>query len=154
LGHATLVIDYAHNAAAYRALGKMARSLAQGKVIGVVTAPGDRRDADLRDVGRHCAVDFNELIVYQSNPRGRADGATGALIVEGIRQQLRRDGTAVQIDDVQQALQLAIAKCQPGDVLVFSSPSTPHVLVDALRVHYPEHAARIAADLHGVCVNS
>ncbi|MET0265291.1 MAG: cyanophycin synthetase, partial [Duganella sp.] len=44
LGHATLVIDYAHNAAAYRALGKMARSLAQGKVIGVVTAPGDRRD--------------------------------------------------------------------------------------------------------------
>lgn len=158
MGQATLVVDYAHNPAAYRALGRMARSLAgsvagagtSGKVIGVVTAPGDRRDADLRDVGRNCAIDFNELIVYQSNPRGRADGQTGALIVEGIRQQLSGDGTAVQIDDVQQALAVAIAKCQPGDVLVFSSPSTPHVLVEALRPFYPENAAIIAADLQPV----
>ncbi|KQQ36242.1 cyanophycin synthetase [Duganella sp. Leaf126] len=158
LGQATVVVDYAHNPAAYRALGKMARSLVgattSGKVIGVVTAPGDRRDADLRDVGRSCAIDFNELIVYQSNPRGRADGATGALIVEGIRQQLRRDGTAVQIDDVHRALAVAIAKSQPGDVLVFSSPSTPHMLVEALRPLYPEQAAIIAADLqpmHSEC---
>jgi cyanophycin synthetase len=150
IGQATLVVDYAHNAAAYRALGRMARSLAGGKVIGVVTAPGDRRDADLRDVGRALAIDFNELVVYQSNPRGRADGQTGALIVEGIRQQLSRDGTAVQIDDVHQALAVAIAKCQPGDVLVFSSPATPHVLVEALRPFYPENAAIIAADLRSL----
>ena len=130
-----------------RALGRMARSLASGKVIGVVTAPGDRRDADLRDVGRACAVDFDDLIVYQSNPRGRAAGETGALITAGIRQQQTGSAVAVQVDDVNQALRLAIAKCAPGDVLVFSSPSTPHALVEALRVPYPEHAAVIAAEL-------
>ncbi|MET0319551.1 MAG: cyanophycin synthetase [Duganella sp.] len=157
IGQATLVVDYAHNPAAYRALGRMARSMATGRVLGVVTAPGDRRDADLREVGRNCAIDFNELIVYQSNPRGRADGETGALIVEGIRQQLSGDGTAVQIDDVHQALGVAITKCQPGDVLVFSSPSTPHVLVEALRALYPDNAAIIEKDLRPVyneCIDS
>ena len=77
--------------------------------------------------------------------------------MEGIRQQLSRDGTAVQIDDVHQALAVAIAKCQPGDVLVFSSPATPHVLVEALRPYYPENAAIIAADLrttHNACLDS
>ena len=54
-------------------------------MVGVVTAPGDRRDDDLFDIGRTCAAGFDELVVYESANRGRADGETAALMAQGAR---------------------------------------------------------------------
>ena len=67
-----LFVDYAHNAAAYRALADTVRRLVPGRLIGVVTAPGDRRDDDLADIGRVCAGGFDELVLYELDEwRGR-----------------------------------------------------------------------------------
>jgi cyanophycin synthetase len=47
----TVIVDYAHNCAAYAALAETARAMTPGRLVGVVAAPGDRRDADLVDIG-------------------------------------------------------------------------------------------------------
>lgn len=43
----TIVVDYAHNRAAYAALAGMARTLTHGRRVAVITSPGDRRAADV-----------------------------------------------------------------------------------------------------------
>ena len=141
----TLIVDYAHNPAAYGALGEAARSMAAGRVLGVITAPGDRRDVDLRDVGQACAAHCDQLYVYESARRGREAGATGALIVEGIALAGGVCRHWRQVDDVRAALDQALAQCQPGDVLVYACPSTLEHLVAALQARDPAGAALVAA---------
>ena len=145
----TLIVDYAHNPAAYAALGQAARSMAQAQLIGVITAPGDRRDADLRAIGAACAEYFDELVVYESARRSREPGATGALIAEGIAQAGAHCRQWRQIDPVRSALDHAIARCRPGDVLVYSCPSSLADLIEALRVSDPAGAQRIADEAAG-----
>jgi cyanophycin synthetase len=140
----TLIVDYAHNAAAYTALGQAARSMAQRRVLGVITAPGDRRDVDLHDIGRVCGSNFDQLTVYESARRGRGAGETGALIVRGIEQSGGLCKAWRQIDDVRAALAYALALAQPGDVLVYSCPGTLEHLYQALLAHDTEAAATVA----------
>lgn len=140
----TLIVDYAHNAAAYTALGQAARSMAQRRVVGVITAPGDRRDVDLHDVGRACGGNFDQLVVYESARRGREQGETGALIVRGIEQSGGVCKAWRQIDDVREALAYALSSCQAGDVLVYSCPGTLEHLYQALLAYDAEAAAIVA----------
>jgi cyanophycin synthetase len=141
----TLIVDYAHNPAAYAALGETARAMASGRVMGVITAPGDRRDVDLRDVGRTCAQHFDQLTVYESARRGREPGEAGTLIVDGIARSGGVCRQWRQIDDVGTALEQALSQCQAGDVLVYSCPSTLEHLIAALQAHDPSAASLLAA---------
>lgn len=147
----TLVVDYAHNAAAYTALGQAARSMAQRRVIGVITAPGDRRDVDLQDVGRACGSNFDQLVVYESSRRGREPGETGALIVRGIEQSGGVCKAWRQIDDVREALAYALGLSRAGDVLVYSCPGTLEHLYQALLAHDAEAAAMVAGLVEQPC---
>jgi cyanophycin synthetase len=52
--------------------------------IGVVTAPGDRRDEDLRDVGRRCAGLDYVILKEDDNRRGRKPGEIARVIGEGL----------------------------------------------------------------------
>lgn len=81
-----VVVDYAHNPAALRAIGQVIERLRPrvGRVIGVVSIPGDRRDEDILEMGEIAAGLFDEL-VFRERPdgRGRASGSVVALLTEG-----------------------------------------------------------------------
>ncbi|MEH6437402.1 cyanophycin synthetase [Massilia sp. DD77] len=141
----TVIVDYAHNPAAYAALAETARAMTPGRLVGVVAAPGDRRDADLVDVGRTCAAGFDELVIYETENRGRADGETAALLARGARLG-RVDQESMRIElDVHRAIRLGLSLCQPGDVLVFGCGSSISELTEALRPTRPDLAQRIEA---------
>ena len=141
----TVVVDYAHNCAAYAALAEMARAMTPGRLVGVVAAPGDRRDADLVDIGRTCAAGFDELVVYETENRGRADGETATLLARGAR--LGKIGSEqLQVElDVHRAIRLGLSMCRPGDVMVFGCGSSISELTEALRPTRPDLARRIEA---------
>ena len=142
----TVIVDYAHNCAAYAALAETARAMTPGRVVGVVAAPGDRRDADLVDIGRTCAAGFDELVVYETENRGRAAGSVADLLVQGARLG-RIAGDHLQCElDVHKAIRAGLALCQPGDVLVFGCGSSISELTEALRPTKPEIARRIEAE--------
>ena len=143
----TVIVDYAHNPAAYTALAEMARSLLPGQLVGIVTAPGDRRDADLLEVGRVCAARFDELVVYESSSRGRAYGGAVDLILQGAEEIVGKTDTLHRELDVGEAIRLGLSLCRRGDVLVFACGSSLDVFVDAIRQADPESAARIAAQV-------
>ncbi len=141
----TVIVDYAHNCAAYAALAEMARAMTPGRLVGVVAAPGDRRDADLVDIGRTCAAGFDNLVVYESEGRGRPEGETATLIARGAK--LGKIGNEqLQIEhNVHRAIRLGLAICKRGDVLAFGCGSSISELTEALRPTRPDLANKIEA---------
>jgi cyanophycin synthetase len=142
-----VIVDYAHNPAAYAALAEMARSLLPGQLVGIVTAPGDRRDEDLLEVGRVCAGRFDELVVYESSSRGRAYGGAVDLILRGAEDVVGKTDTLHRELDAGAAIRLGLSLCRRGDVLVFACGTSLDVFVEAIRATDPESAARIAAQV-------
>jgi cyanophycin synthetase len=143
----TVIVDYAHNPAAYRALAEMARGLLPGQLVGIVTAPGDRRDADLLETGRVCGAGFDELVVYESASRGRPAGDAVDLILQGAEEVVGLSDTLHRELEVGKAIRLGLSLCARGDVLVFSCGSSLKVFVEAIRENDPESAERIAAQV-------
>jgi len=141
----TVIVDYAHNPAAYAAMADMARGMLPGQLVGIVTAPGDRRDSDLREVGRVCGARFDELVVYESQSRGRAVGEAVDLILAGAEDAIGKSDTLHREIEVDKAIRLGLSLCAPGDVLVFACGSSLQVFVDALRTTDPESADLIAS---------
>lgn len=90
-----VIVDYAHNPAALTALGNLIEKMrpADGKVYGMVSIPGDRRDEDLIEMGRLAAGIFDEIMFREApDGRGRSAGSINALMAQGaIAGGLRSD---------------------------------------------------------------
>jgi len=142
----TVIVDYAHNCAAYAALADSARAMSAGRLVGVVAAPGDRRDADLIDIGRTCAAGFDDLVVFETENRGRSEGETAALLVRGAQLgKIPQEALTVVLES-HRAIQHGLSLCQAGDVMVFGCGTTISELTDALRPTRPELARKIEAE--------
>ncbi|MCU1416724.1 MAG: cyanophycin synthetase [Schumannella sp.] len=121
----TTIVDYAHNPAALRALGAAvklfaARSLG-GRTIGVISTPGDRRDEDIRELGRIAAEHFDEL-VFRERPdgRGRTAGGVVALLQEGAI-AAGMDPQHIQIVfDESAAMDAALRMAAPEDLVAMT----------------------------------
>jgi cyanophycin synthetase len=79
-----VIVDYGHNRAALTAMTEVVKSMRRGRSIGVIAAPGDRRDEDLLELGRLAAGMFQEIVVKESTDlRGRKPGETASLLRQG-----------------------------------------------------------------------
>ncbi|MDJ0904138.1 MAG: cyanophycin synthetase [Xenococcus sp. MO_188.B8] len=82
-----VLLDYAHNPHGYEAVGSFVRNW-QGKRIGVIGGPGDRRDEDLIALGQISARVFDQIIIKEDQEkRGRESGEVADLIAKGIIQE-------------------------------------------------------------------
>jgi cyanophycin synthetase len=133
-----VILDYAHNAAGLETLGDFVDRLAADAahsdrpgdstraanlVVGVVATAGDRRDEDMRLLGRVAAKHFDIVIVREDrNPRGREKGETAELVVEGVRAAISegeaRAGTVEVVLDEMDAARKALDRARPGDIVV------------------------------------
>ncbi|HEU4852850.1 MAG TPA: cyanophycin synthetase [Telluria sp.] len=141
----TVIVDYAHNPAAYAALAETARTMTAGLLVGVVAAPGDRRAEDLKKIGMTCAAGFDELVVYETERRGRPEGETAELIMAGARMGISPEHLHCRYD-VHEAIRFGLSLCRPGDVMVFGCGSSLSELIEAVRPHSPEIAERITVE--------
>jgi cyanophycin synthetase len=93
LGNYHALLDYAHNPHSYKALGSFVLNW-PGLRIGVVGAPGDRRDEDFVTLGQLSAEMFDRIIVKEDiDRRGREPGVVAQLICQGIAEAISA-GTA------------------------------------------------------------
>ncbi len=87
LGRYHALVDYAHNAASYEALGSFVQNW-PGERIGVIGGPGDRRDEDFIELGKLSARIFDRIIIKEDDDlRGRPSGQAAELISKGIIQE-------------------------------------------------------------------
>ncbi len=116
-----VLLDYAHNAHGMTAMAQTIRGLTvNGRRIGVLAAPGDRRDQDILDLARTAAPAFDFILLREDDRlRGRKPGETGELLRQGLLAAgFPADRIAAGIYAEEQAVQTALETAQPGDLLV------------------------------------
>ena len=97
LGHCHALVDYAHNPAGFKAVGSFVKNW-PGPALGVIGAPGDRRDEDILELGQISADIFDQVVIKEdSDRRGRAAGAVADLIVAGIQAGLAAQPSTVNV---------------------------------------------------------
>ena len=147
LGDYHALVDYAHNPAGYEAVGAFVKNW-QGKRIGVVGGPGDRRDEDLLLLGKIAADVFDEILVKEDDDkRGRRDGEAAELIVAGIREQ-NPDCQYEVILDERQALNQALDNA-PNESLVVIFPESVTRAIAIIEERNPEEGNFMGVDTNG-----
>src|SRR2546428_1061626 len=129
-----VLIDYAHNAHGLETVGDFvdrmtasAPSFAPGSPswsanlkVAVVATPGDRRDEDMRELGRVAARYFDEIVIREDrNPRARKRGEVAEHILEGVEEAMRaghRVGNVEIVLDEMQATRRALSRARTGDL--------------------------------------
>ncbi len=123
-----ILLDYAHNAAGFRALQKFVEKMEGSPKVGIVAGIGDRREEDNNDIGRIAAEMFDEIIIRQDkNLRGKTEEEIISMIVAGIR-EVTPDKKVTVIPSEREALAYAIKNATKGSLIVVSSDVVPDAL--------------------------
>jgi cyanophycin synthetase len=113
-----VMIDYAHNAAAIAGLLDFVRRLPAGRRMALLGVPGDRRDEDLREVGRLCAgLDLAVFKEHAHYRRGRPPGEAARIMAEGARAAGMPADRVRSFDDEAAAVAATLEVMQAGDVV-------------------------------------
>lgn len=123
-GHGFRVImDYAHNPASLRAVLDMIRVMRQGynRVIGHFNTPGDRRDDDIREIGRIAGKEL-DMAVFRELPdnRGRPAGEVIGLLAQGAREVGCTEEKIVCVYGEVEATDICLKKAQLGDLVILT----------------------------------
>ncbi len=118
-----VVMDYAHNPAAVKAMVELAGRLEpKGRSIVVLAAPGDRRDEDVREIAELCAGRFDRYVCRRDDTlRGRESDEIPLM----LRETLIANGVPAEAIDLvpeeERAVAHALEMAQKDDlVLVFA----------------------------------
>lgn len=128
IGRGRVLVDYAHNPAAIAGLMDFVQNLDAAHRIGIITAPGDRRDEDLRTVGRLSSKLDRVIVREDKYRRGREPGEVSALIIEGLREGGMTDNQFEVIYNEAEGLARAISQMEDNDLVFVLADDVPAVL--------------------------
>jgi cyanophycin synthetase len=142
-----VILDYGHNPAAMKAMGDMVRRMdVPGRRIGVVSAPGDRRDEDIAEIARAAGAAFDHIILRRDDdPRGRDRDEVPTLMSRALRDSgFAADKVQIIIDEAA-AIDAALALAQPGDLLVIFGDNLTRSWKQVIYFRHGEGGAAAAA---------
>jgi cyanophycin synthetase len=115
-----VILDYAHNAAAVKAMVDVVGRLdVTGRRIVVLAAPGDRRDIDIQEVAKAAAGHFDLYICRRDdNRRGRGEGELPKMLQATLLEAGVEASKILVINDEQESIQAALSRAEAGDLLL------------------------------------
>ena len=132
-----VLIDYAHNAHGLETVGDFVERMTAAQPpagppglaswsanlkVAVIATPGDRREEDMRELGRVGARYFDDIIIREDrNLRGRKPGEAAGFVMEGVRDATRagrRVGNVEIVLEEMEATRRALDRSRPGDLVV------------------------------------
>ena len=128
VGNGRVLVDYAHNPAAIAGLLEFVSGLDANRRIGIITAPGDRRDEDLLMVGRLSAVLDHVIVRDDKYRRGRAPGEISRIIAAGLREGGLGEEHIDVVHDEKEALARAMSYMRENDLIFILADDVPAVL--------------------------
>ena len=112
-----VMIDFAHNPDGFNGIKEFLSSIDSPDKIGIITGTGDRRDSDIRELGKISAQMFDHIIIRQDKfLRGREAADIVKLLVEGIKEvdpKKSYEYIPKEVDALKHALSLA----KPGSFI-------------------------------------
>jgi cyanophycin synthetase len=125
-----VLVDFGHNPAAIEALSVIFPHLSTGRVIGMHSGTGNRRDEDILEFGRVLGRTYDHIVLMDSDPRRRKQGETSDLVERGILETGFPKGELTVVLDVRDATQTALEMAQAGDLVVLQCDNVEQVLED------------------------
>ena len=121
-----VILDYAHNPAAVSAMcGLVDRFDVDGRRIVVLSAPGDRRDDDIRDIAETAADHFDYFICRcDDNRRGRGPDEIAVMLKNRLLEKGVDADRIEVIPDEQEATTRALEMAETGDLLLVLGDNT------------------------------
>ena len=123
------LVDFAHNPAGLNLLCDFINKLQGTYKVGIISGTGDRRDDDIREIGRISAKNFDEIVIRQDkNLRGRSAEEIIGLLVEGIEQCKVHDIPVKILDNEKEAILYAYKNVRPGAIVTIMCDVIPDAL--------------------------
>lgn len=126
--HFDLIVDYAHNKHGYNELKKFLDKNEATEKTGIIAAVGDRRDEDIRNLGKYAAQMFDKIIIRMDKDlRGRPEEEQSRLLLEGIR-EINKTLPVQVIADEKEAIQYAIDHASNKSLILACADTVPETL--------------------------
>jgi cyanophycin synthetase len=113
-----VLVDYAHNAPAVKALGRTLPHITKGRKIVVAHGTGSRLDEHIREFGSVLAEVYDHIIVADPDPRRRRPGETSELVRAGALEKGLAPEDIELVNDPSEAIDRAFAVVRSGDLIV------------------------------------
>lgn len=131
-----VVVDYAHTPGAIRAAIRAARAAAEGRVIAVIGAGGDRDRTKRIEMARAVAA-ADCVLLTSDNPRSEDPAA----ILSDLAAGLTGRGFTVE-EDREEAIRGAVGRARPGDVvLILGKGHEQHQEIGGERIPFDDRQA-------------
>src|SRR5690242_4986832 len=119
-----VMVDYVHNTDGFRELKDFMKNVRASIKTGIIGCAGDRRDEDIKLMGRYAAEIFDEIIIrHDKDGRGRTNEELTQLIMAGIKSE-KPEMEVTVISDETEALSYAMEYAIKGRFIVVSSDET------------------------------
>ncbi len=107
-----IMVDYAHNTHGFIQMKKYLEQVYATQKTGIITAPGDRREEDIKNIGRYAAQMFDKIIIkHNRDNRGRTKEELSTFLLDGIREINSNSEVSIisnEIESIQYAIDNAI----------------------------------------------
>jgi cyanophycin synthetase len=115
-----VILDYAHNPAAFAMITDLAGRLdVAAKRRVVISIPGDRRDEDITEAAKIMAHGFDSFICKaDDNRRGRGHDEIPQLLKAALIDQGVAESAIEVVASEEDAVNHGLSQCGPGDLLV------------------------------------
>ena len=138
--------DFAHNPAGLSLLCDFVNRLDSTHKVGIISGTGDRRDEDIREIGRISAKNFDEIIIRQDKHlRGRTAEEIINLLVEGINETKNGDIPIKILQKENEAIQYAYDNVKPGAIITIMCDVVPDALDQIKKLQEAEEKSSDAA---------
>ncbi len=129
------MVDFAHNPNGYHGIKDFLSHIDSPQKIGLIAGTGDRRDEDIRELGRIAASMFDHILLRQADHlRGRTRENIMDLMIEGIR-EVKPDMPYERLEDHVDAIAYAINLAQPGAFVTTLSDAV-HGAIDIVQNYH------------------
>lgn len=119
----TVLMDFAHNPAGFNALRNFINKLSYKTKTGILSGVGDRRDEDLREMGKLAADTFDKIIIRRGDYlRGRTEAEVIELLQKGIKESERNTPVKI-IYETKEAINFALTHAKKGELVVILADS-------------------------------
>ncbi|MBT9831266.1 MULTISPECIES: Mur ligase family protein [Clostridium] len=138
-----LIIDYGHNSEAFNEVFNIAKSLNPTRITGLITAPGDRTDNHIIELGEIAAKFCDKVIIKeQEDKRGKANGETAKLLKKGLINKGFKEENIIILLEERDAILKALNDAIEGEIIVSFSQFL-HLTIPAINEFLSENKLKL-----------
>lgn len=133
IGDFHVIIDYGHNAGAYKSTGEFIMNFTNGRKLRLACGVGNRRTEDILEMGRVGAKYSDYYVLSDATPKKRKVGETSGLLKQGLIEGGFDEKNIEIIYDEYEAVDHLLNMAQSGDLVFLQIDDVPGIINQVLR---------------------